>query len=402
MLLNGALFTFLFQGTPFSAWRQVLWLVGLLILARYAVIKNVYKKECFFSFFVYSSFLILVLQTIYTIAIQDYSFQRLFYSWWIYLSGIPFFILPYVIDFERKKIANFEKYLIYLGLFFSIGLIIDANTSIFLFIKFKTIGKEAAELAFEGENRASFLSETVSTFAITLAFSLLLTIKSINSSKNKIHQLFMFSIAVITLIGSWFTGSRQIFLLILLLLGISSAWLYFISKKRFLFVVYFMLSILLLPVLISFMTTNEELADRYSTKSITSDKRYLLWKQGFDDTILSPDLVTLLLGNGIGYASTQKAAFGENSGSHYENSFLHRANETGLIGLTLLLAPLVGILTSISLKRRDYIDLSAILLCASFVFISFVSPNGATQTTSMTMYTAWGLFAYRKHNNINW
>lgn len=43
MLGNGALFTWLFQGTPFAMWRQLIWIIGLIILYKKIIYVDIFN-----------------------------------------------------------------------------------------------------------------------------------------------------------------------------------------------------------------------------------------------------------------------------------------------------------------------------------------------------------------------
>ena len=126
MLSNGAFFSWLLQGALLGVWRQVLWGMGLLIVA--LNMKNIVcqsprsvqliKHQICFA-------LIVFVLSLFSWALLGTNLVRLGYAFWIYFSGIPFLPFPYFYLFRKSTPAQFFNVFVFLGTFLSVGILVD-------------------------------------------------------------------------------------------------------------------------------------------------------------------------------------------------------------------------------------------------------------------------------------
>ena len=390
MLANGALFTWLFTGTPLSMWRQLIWIWGLSILVnKYTKFKDIRLSKFVKLHTVF--FWYVAILSIITIVIHQFNLMRMAYAFWMYFSGLPFVILPYLISYNRI-ISNrtFFKIFIFLGLFMTSGLIIDYATG-GMFTKMFLIATASDLEGLIDSNRYCFLSETPTTFAIYYCFCLLSSLYMMYIERRQIQKLLYLSISLFYFIGAWFTGSRQI----LAALGIvyimsMTYYLIFIRDNKSIIILSLIAIILIFPSIKKQLYSEDSYEERYSYESIEEDSRYDAWEDGLNETILSGEVRMTFIGEAVALVQGQKAAKGELIGRHYENTFFSRWSELGIYGTLFIFIPIFFVLKR--MKKIDFFNMLLISLFVSYFFISYISPNGIHQTTQMMIYLSIGLF----------
>ena len=387
MLTNGALVNYVFSIPPFNMWRQIIWILGL-----YFLLKFFQKTE--YSYILHpiirfhkNIFIYIFLLSIFTFVLLGFNPIRLGYAFWTYFAGLPFLILPFLYSKSNvapKKLINF---LVYSGLFFCSGLIVDFLTG-GLITLFLGIDRLLDADSLEQTSRYLYTAEAPTTFSVVLCLQLICLLWKMNREKSTLYLIIDFIILAIYFVGSWFTGSRQLILVLSIVVAIAFAYQIFFTKKGLKLLV---ISTLLISVagssIYNTLYSNDSYASRYSAEDIKEDKRSVAWKTGFNETILDP--AVLIFGNGIGYTSG-KAGVGEKAGNHYENSYFARISDTGFIGLILLLFPVTYFFKRMSYKR--FVDVLFLAFYLSYLIICFVSPNGASPTTQMAIYLGLGMF----------
>ena len=394
MLSNGALFTWLFLGTPLSMWRQLIWIWGLYVLIKhYPEFRDIRLNKfvkVHTSFFWYVVALSLI-----TILVHNFNLMRIIYAFWMYFSGLPFVLLPYLISKSRvMSCQTFYKIFMYLGLFLTVGLIIDFSTGGFFTQMFLMATSSEANLL-ESE-RYCFLSEAPTTFAIYYCFCLLSALYMMYIEQRKYRKLLYLFISISFFIGAWFTGSRQIVAALGIVFALSMVYyVIFIRDNKAVVIISLLAVVFVFPSLKNILYSSESHQERYSTESIKEDSRYDAWKDGLNETVLSGEIKMTLFGKAVALVQGQKAAKGEITGRHYENTYFSRWSELGIYGTLFLLIPAFFVLKR--MKKMDFLNVLITLLFVSYFVICYVSPNGIHQTTQMVLYLAIGLFLCRDY-----
>lgn len=396
MLASGSLFTWLFQGTPLNMWRQLIWLIGIVTFFRYlrqteeAELRNVSKWH--FYFFIYIVFLAL-----FTFAVYNFNLVRLAYAFWIYFSGLPFILLPFIWSDSGFKAQRFYDIFIGLGCFLTIGLIIDFLSGGF-FTKMFLISVASSLEDILKERRFCFLSEAPTTFGVYYCFCLFCTLYRLYISKHNLTKFLLLLVSLTYIIGGWVTGSRQIVFVLALTFFVSMAYYlcFVMDKKQFLIPV-IIIVVITIPSIKSFLFADEAYQNRYSTELIKHDPRHTSWERGFKENVVD-DIDIFLCGKAVALSQGQKAHKNEIIGSHYENTYFSRLSEIGIVGVILLLFPILYLCKH--WRRNTFFNVSLLAFFLSYLFISYVSPNGIHQTTQMTVYLAFGLFLKKEYFEI--
>lgn len=324
MLANGALFTWLFQGSIFSIWRQFLWGIGgglvLLniknIFMEYKGVYHILRDQMIFMLFV-------LILSLFTWAFEGFNTMRLGYAFWIYFSGVPFLLFPCLLVQSGKTASEFFNVFIYLGLFLAIGIIFDylLGGKITFFL-----GVFSSKMSLEDLNesgRYCFTAEAPTTFSVYFVFCMVCSLWKMYVSETQRTKFLMFLFSIIYIVGAWFTGSRQMVAVLAgtFMVGIGYYALFVRDRKRFL-LTSFMVFAVTFSTVVAFMYKDKAFQDRYASKTISNDKRTLTWKKGYDLTFGSPEWGVFLWGKGVGLTQEQKAEKGEATSSHYEISMI--------------------------------------------------------------------------------
>lgn len=393
MLFNGSFFGWLFSRPPFNAWRQLIWIIGLII--SYYIVPSFHSKPLLKVFRVemWFAFVIFILSLL-TILSYNFNFIRIAYAFWMYFAGLPFICLPFLVSNSRIiKLETFYSIFMYFGLFLSIGLILDYSSGGYFTEKFLIRDSEGLEGLLD-DGRYCFLSEAPTTFGVFYTFCMFCGLMQMNLAKNLVAKLLYLIICTSFLVGCWFTGSRQI----LAVLGMMFAGgiLFYILKVRdskVHVILGIILGCLFVPTIISsFMMKENSYVNRYSEQNIREDTRSNAWERGWKETVVD-DISILVFGKAVALVQGQKAHPNEIIGSHYENSYFARLSECGIIGVLLMCYPAIYILRR--LKRWDFFQILLMILIAAFLFTGYISPNGQHQTAQTIMYVAMGMFMCR-------
>lgn len=396
MLANGSLFTWLFQGTPLNIWRQLVWIIGVVIFIRYlrqtedGELWKVGKWHLYF--FVYIVFLAL-----FTFATYNFNLVRLAYAFWIYFSGVPFVLLPFIWRNSGIKAQRFYDLFIGMGCFLTTGLIIDYLSGGF-FTKMFLISVASSLKDILKDGRFCFLSEAPTTFGVYYCFCLFCTLYRLYISESNMAKLILLLVSLTYMVGGWMTGSRQIVFVLALTFFVSMAYYlcFVIDRKQFIIPVVLIVAIAI-PSVKSFLLADEAYQNRYSAKLIKNDSRYASWERGFKENVVD-DVGIFFVGKAVALSQGQKAQKNELQGSHYENTYFSRLSEIGVVGIVLLLLPILYLCRYWS--RGSFFNVALFAFYLSYLFISYVSPNGTHQTTQMTIYLAFGLFLKREYFEI--
>lgn len=396
MLANGSLFTWLFQGTPLNIWRQLIWMIGVVIFIKYlrqtedVELWKVGKLHLYF--FIYIVFL-----TLFTFAIYNFNLIRLGYAFWIYFSGLPFMLLPFIWSDSGIKAQRFYDIFTGLGCFLTIGLISDYLSGGF-FTKMFLISVASSLEDILKDGRFCFLSEAPTTFGVYYCFCMFCTLYKLYISESNLTKFILLLASLTYMIGGWMTGSRQIVFVLALTFFVSMAYyLCFVMDKKLFVIPVVIIVIIAIPSIKSFLFEEDAYQNRYSAELIKNDSRYASWERGFRENVVD-NVNIFFVGKAVALSQGQKALKTELQGSHYENTYFSRLSEIGIMGVILLLFPILYLYKHWS--RGSFFDVSLLAFFLSYLFISYVSPNGIHQTTQMTIYLAFGLLLKRDYFEI--
>lgn len=394
MLANGTLFTWLFGFVGFRMWRQVIFFIGLIIVIK--------KSNEFLGFKGFLSsygnlFCVCIFFSLLTLIIDGFNPIRIAYAIWIYFAGLPFVLcIPYMNRFGWSQ-DKINYFFILLGVIQTIGLFVDyylggAITSFFLG---SAKGEERSVEDILISGRYCFLSEAPTTFAIYYCLSLTFCFLQILREKSILRIIIIYLTSMSFIVGAWLTGSRQLVLVILVVIAIDTFVIFVKSRKLRFSAIPIAIAIMLIATpVVSFLYSDDAFADRYTSESIEGDKRYKSWKEGWEDCFFNPTARRATIGDGVGYTTGNYASKSEVVGYHYENTFFARISEIGFIaGLISLLLPVFTIR-----KRSKYfspLDWLCASFCLAYIVICYVSPNGAATTTQMSLFILLGMV-------INW
>lgn len=398
MLANGSLFTWMFRSTPLIMWRQIIWIIGVFLLFKYVRTFNSIGLTKIVKVHLYI-FIFILFQALITLAIYNFNYLRLSFAFWTYFSGIPFLIFPFFISNGGKQsVKKFYNIFVGLGCFLTIGLFIDYLTGGF-FTKFFLLSVASSLEDLLSSGRYCFLSEAPTTFGVYYCFCLFCTLYRLYLETSNIKKIILFFIAILYVGGAWLTGSRQIVLVLIMELAIALIYyIIFVNGNKKFIIIGLGLLLMLIPFIKSFLFSDKTYQDRYSSNSIKEDTRYKAWENGWRENVVD-NVDVFFVGKAIALSQGQKAQKGELQGSHYENTYFARLSETGIVGVFLLLLPLLYLL--FYWHKTDFFNILLLLFFFSYLFISYISPNGSHQTTQMVVYLALGLFLNKKQFNKN-
>lgn len=396
MLVNGAYFNTMFRGTPLIIWRQLIWVIGLAVsfyyLKYYTVnsLVRIFKVELYF-------FYALLLLSLITIALHNFNIIRISYAFWIYFSGLPFVCLPSIIQQSKlMQSQTFYSIFTYIGLFISIGLFLDYKSGGLYTTRY--LGATMDIDALQGlltNGRYCFLSEAPTTFGVFYAFCMLCGLMRMHQARNFFTRFLFLIISGSYIFGSWYTGSRQIVVVLVLMyiLGIIIYLTRTKGSKAHIFVGGIIACVYVPTLFYSVMMSEPSYTTRFSTSNLEDDKRSDSWVRGFKETVLDDATITLF-GKAVALCQGQKAAPSEITGSHYENSFFARLSECGIVGLALLIYPVYYMIRR--LGKWDIFQFLILMILCSYLIISYVSPNGQHQTSQLAIYLTLGLYVARQ------
>lgn len=389
LMFNDGLSNALFGMVGVNFWRQLIWIATYIILFHYirqndiSIIKIRQICKSYKKLFSMVTVLALV-----TMLVDNFNIVRIIYAFYEYSFGVPFILFPYIWRKCGYDIKYFYKLFIGIGMFLSIGLLVDYGSGGLITAMF-ALSSDAADYSVHF-GRHNFLSTTDSIFSIYYSLCLLSCFFLFNVVNKKLYRLLLMLISMFFVFSSIFCGARQTLacLCIAELFGLYSV---FKNAKSSILLV-FVTSIIvlnLLPSAQNFLSDNKGFQSRYTSDAIKEDERGNTWEKGLDDCFLSPSLRRITIGDGVGLTMDQHAYKSEKIGPHYENTFLARISELGLVvGLWSLLIPFYYFKRYRTINRDRLLYLGFI---ASWFFISLISPNGASNQSQMTLFFVLGM-----------
>lgn len=387
LIANGSFANFIFTSLHFSVWRQCIWFFGLFLVFKYTSffgdvnLKRLVRRER-------NYFIIILILSLVTVLTYEFNIVRIVYAWWQYFCGLPFVLFPFFLKHAGWDDNKVAKVFIYFGLFQTIGLLLDYLSGGFFTVTFQV--RESTDGLLEN-GRYCFLAETPSTFGIYYCLCLVMTLKEILYTQSFVKKLLLLFLSMSYVIGAWFTGSRQIVAALLIVLIVALYLLYRRDRRiRVPMLTIIFVSSLFFPLVMGKLYQEDAYSNRYSASTIQEDERVNSWRMGFEYCIGEMNIKRILLGEAVGFVSGQKALDNEATGFHFENSYWARMSETGLVGLGLFLLPFWVLLKKMNRERLSELLYFSFML--SFLFTSYVSPNGASTTAQMSIFLILGFF----------
>lgn len=384
-LLCDAFFSYLFK---ISVWRQVLTIsCDCIILYHAAKDFNRSDKRIFaliiflFSYFIWRCLL--------TYGSLGFSPMRLIYYVWMIFWPLPFYFLPQLVHKYTGSFISLFKFLAFTGGVFGLGLTVDGlSGGFFTKLYVIPIGYASGEISLDDAlDRYSFLAIHLTTSGVFLSLSLVAALY-LHFYKNSYVYL---ASCILMIVGSFYTGSRQITLPICLTFIIG----YFVGLKgsslsaiKKFFIAIFTVFIFCFGVNTTINSMSDTAADRYSVNTMQKDNRSRHWKRGFEETVLVPEV--FLWGKGVSYSSGIKANKSEITGSHYENSYYSAISCCGIASLFLIIFPGVYIVYRAmrSLKKQRFFCILSLLFAFDYFLIAYISPNALHLATVSAMIMA--------------
>lgn len=387
MMANDAFFTWLGMITHINFWRQIITLIGFWIV--YNTLKS--NEGLFYIRKVYRQykiiFIILLFFSLITILINGYSLERVVYTLWNYSFGLPYLLFPYYAKRYGWSEHKFNRLFIFLGTFLTLGILADFLSGGFFTSSF-LLAVTLNEGDFEA-GRFCFMSSAPTIFTLYYCFCLFCLLNELIQSSKLIKRLSLLLLSFLFIFGSVFCGSRQT-LVALLMVEIIGLWNMFRVNKWSIVLVSlaFVTAYMFLPQARGMLSDNQGFQDRYTSIAIQEDERTEIWKKGWDYCIVNPTARRILIGDGVG-KTIGRGASTKDTGTHFENTFFARICDVGwFIAFWMLLLPVYYIMKYRNKKLKN--SLIYLGIVGTYIFISIISPNGASNTTQMALFLTLG------------
>jgi hypothetical protein len=391
MMTNGLLISFFFRPIGIPFWRQIIWLLGIIIFYR-VLIKDRQVKYRYYKIDKYIKITNILVFCFVLVAIffVYYSPLRVLFSGIQYVFGFSFLAMPYVFT-KSKNVYVLFKYFAFLGFFISVGLIIDSITPIFELVKVK---ENPAE-------RATFFSENSTTLGISYNFLLISVFYCFYCSKNILSKLVFFLVPFLLLAGAWTTGSRQVFFILILTFILSYSYLLLKSTKNraFMIIVSIVVCVCFFNNAMNFFEQSSQ-KSRFNQSALEEDVRYKSWIEGAKH-FLPDNFEYWIIGRGISSTNGKGDMRGEKFYPHYENTFIARFVDAGYLGLFIYLLPIFYALKLILKNKFTFFSLLMTSFIIGYLFVSFISPNGGHPLSSITLFIVIGLLLNRDKFDID-
>ncbi len=395
--LCDGLVSFFVRGV-FPPWRQLLAIGLYFILLRFPK-KYLGKSGNSFLFLVLACLFWFFLRANLTYATSGIGLTRILYSFWLLTFAIPFFVLPTMYALKQKKPMSLYWKIVCLGGFFGAGLLLDGITG--GFFNFLKGGVLSYGVNIEDLIRYSFFAQLLTSVGVFGGLTCALSLYIVSREKNIFKQMFALGMGLLFIAGSWFTGSRQIFFLVLgvYLFGLP-VYVFFAKGRKLLLVpcLFFLVPMIAISGK-DFLVGNsqDEITERFTAENISEDSRTETWKQGCQEVLGNPKV--LLWGNHFAYTGGGGGSDMGESGAHYENTFLCQINNTGIIQGFYVLLPVLFILKKMydAKHRRTFFDFTTLLFLGGYLLTSLVSPNGVGITALPCLYFIAGVYNVRNY-----
>jgi hypothetical protein len=403
MLTNGILFNFIFKMMGFSMWRQLFFVVGFLIFFHYVNFNNALKqnssiitKNFFFSL------ITLFFLSFITFSFSGYNLVRIVYEISFYLYGYILIPLAYYVQ-KYHKTFQFYKFFHYLGLFISVGIIVDSIVPIsFIFHENPIIALQEREVL----GRVSFLSENPTTIGLILNFMLTCSVFYFYLQKKWIKKIVSLFVLIIYLYASFCTGSRQILFIMFVSSIIMGFFIFFVNPrtKDSLILIFIIIgSVFFLSHVLNslFNNVDEKILERFSIENIEEDTRSDLWKEGLQQFSIDNSRYWFI-GHGLGSTQTTQAYMKPNEYSHihYENTYFAKFHDIGFVSFYFLLWPIFYIFKKVVFKKKSCLKYLFYSNIFAYLFISYISPNGSAYTSQVTLFILVSMVIYYSKFNI--
>lgn len=393
MMANDALFNWIgaIVGIPF--WRQLIWVMGLVVL--FKIVKNrryqiPYMRKTYKQYTILSG--IVVTLAMLTLLLEGFNIVRILMSFFEYFFGIAFLVFPFVCSQSGWDRSKVNKFFIILGCFTSTGLLLDfsmggAITSFFKIVTTQSID----EYQFDYYGRFCFMSTTDSIFTLMLCLSTYCCFREFSEKKSASSKLLLLVLSAYIMFGSIFTGARQTLVALLIVEAFGIFYVLKGNKRGLLFLGSTVVVILLVtPTAQGILSKNVGFENRFNKEALQEDERDAVWQEGFRYCFVNTTLQRVLIGDGVGYTLGTYAGSNESKSRHYENTFFARIIDVGVpITFALLLTPVFFMLMHHRKKKVNILYYGVLL---AYVFIGLVSPNAASNQSQMSLFILLALF----------
>lgn len=398
MMANDALINWLGARVGIPFWRQLIWVIGLILLIKivrdrkYKVpyIRKTYRQYA-------NMFVIVTVLSMLTLLLEGFNIVRILMSLFEYFFGIVFLIFPLVCaqnGWDRSKI---NKFFIIMGCFISTGLLLDfsfggAITSFFKIVTMQSVD----EYQFDHYGRFCFMSTTDSIFTLMLCLSSISCFREYTEKKYALSKLVLLLLSAYIMFGSIFTGARQTLAALLIVEMFGLIYVLRGNKKSVLLLGSMVVVLLLaMPSAQRLLSKNEGFENRFNTGALQEDERSTVWQEGYRYCFVNTNLQRILIGDGVGYTLGTYAGPNEAKMRHFENSFIARIIDVGVpMALALLMMPVIFV---IKYHRNRKVNTLYFSFLFAYIFISLISPNGLTNQSQMALFIMLGFF-YRDND----
>lgn len=397
MIANDALFTFIGLRTGIAFWRQLIWLIGVIIMFSFIKRNEIDSLALYIYKKYFKVFICVFVLSIVTILVDGFNPVRIIYTWIEYSYGLPFLLFPMICRKCGWSVSKMNYLFIFLGSFLTTGLLLDYFFGGLFTTAFALSVGDGIEHFDTG--RYNFLSTSNGILTVYYSLCLFCCFYEFHRSKSTFLKFLLILLTVFFIFGSIYTGARQtlVGLILMELIGVLSIIRRNIIGSIILFVTMGLLFSIVVPSVSKLLSDNQGYQNRYTVEAIKEDTRSEMWNRGFNDNFVEASVRRLTIGDGVGLVNSQKANVGEATGPNYENTFFARISEIGvMLGLLSLLIPVFFLM-----KKRGIVLYNlhwGVIL--SFLFISVVSPNGATNQSQMAIFILLGMYIedYRQEN----
>lgn len=400
LLANSQVFNFFFRFGPLIIWKQLIAVVAHGIVLRHILRGDLrrYGAEKLVRFYLIFCF-VTTLLAFFSI-LNGIPLMRTCYGC-IHIAGfLPYIFYPMIAE-SRGKLHEMVVYVVLIGAFCGFGLVIDYFFNIYSLLGKLGISQlydiYAEKVAF-GFRRATFLFVGPNTVFPFMGMCLLFAYLMLFRASNFIVSLVMFGVVAIMSFGMFFTQSRAVWVLLVLLNALAVLYSIFFSKSKITNMLFGFSAIFMLGFLVVYSVKNIDqgmmIFDRamnlFYSDEAGNNHRYHRWEQGFAlfyDRYYPHELI---FGSGIGTTARNVPDF-ITPHTHYENSYFRALYEGGWILFLLKLMPALSILISGLRSRGAVVSKFLIIWAGLYSLAIFAAPISGDYYNQVAIFIVVGM-----------
>jgi hypothetical protein len=351
-----------------GAWKQILWLFFVIYSFKYFNSKEFKIVRIVILLFLIFSFFFSILNGI--------NLYRFFYSFWMYIMPIPFYIILVRLDIGRFDFL--PKYIFLIYFFFYFFLLIDGVFNIDNLLSFNRV-ISAQERNVSAYFRAQSFFEGANGFIFFFLSGIIISNQYLKSPLLKyIYFLFIFA-------ASFLTGTRLLIIFTLILIFFFSIRKFYFSLPLVAFFVY--LISISFNLIDSGIVSNIGIVDRVLTESDES-KRFNQYAMGVSNfkNVFS---FQFYFGNGVGSSNDNGAVIGDKVLPHFESSILSLFSE---LGFFLWLTPIFFNLLFLQKLKNCTKNYNVYLLMFFMIAVGTLTPTMFHYTSSIALILSYLFF----------